>query len=423
MNDIVESFATLDVHNTRDDRSPVNASRRQTSNRLPTRKEIIERASQLGYEQSNNRPTKNGVLYFTYTEFRGTENKINIHVWFNTKTVMTNVNHPRHGRKQLFRKDAYTNIKTLSVYFVNPRVHTEFGYSSKMNAKAICNSCAKRLYREEFSENEWKKVGRNNESVRCIQCMSSNYENQIYIPVHRKIQSHKVISKWLDEGKKSMVSISKGVATAILETTSSRFDSKLWTKPQSTVDFSYALQNEDAYMQKKNWRSFGNSPIADGNQNHCRMTSRTIATSQETGGLTNAHNSILSFEGGTNRVENVEPTNRLSHSPSLVELDPIKKVPSALPIMRFVDGVNIEELFDIAMKKDATMQSNSNPKFLVDHKVTIVAHSDDRLINSQWKNKENREKKSTNRRHKHDAGQTKYRNGQKPLIENNRWTL
>lgn len=183
----------------------------------PTPREIIAMASQLGYEQSNKKPPHN-TLYFTYSDFRGNiEKEINVHIWYTTKTVMTNVNHPVKGRNKVYRKDAYTDLNSLSVYFIYPRAHTDFGYRMKEDAKAICHQCYIRKPRSSFNECEWRKVGRDNTTAKCIDCESSDDSVGIWVPTHRKIQSHKVVQTWVNEGEKKMIPVKNGVVTEIMK--------------------------------------------------------------------------------------------------------------------------------------------------------------------------------------------------------------
>ncbi len=225
---------------------------------LPTKNEIIELARQLGYEQSNKKPPA-GRLYFTYSNFRGdSEKEINIHIWFNTKTIMTNINHPVDGRTKMFRKDAYTDLKGLSLYFINPRVHTDFGYSMKENANAICNGCFRRLTRSSFSDIEWRKVGRDGQAITCVDCELDDCIPRFFVPSFRRVQSSKVIQTWVEEGKKQMIPVPEGVAKGLLESKSSRFhnEKKKVSKATDTRKGDYAnrkmtIREED----KENWRT------------------------------------------------------------------------------------------------------------------------------------------------------------------------
>lgn len=199
----------------------------------PTKAEIIQMAKDFGYKQSNSKP-KQGVLYFTHRESQGDNSKkINIHVWYNTKTVMTNINHPVRKRGKVYRKDAYDDLMGLSVYFIYPRVHTDFGYSSKDDAKATCAHCYLKLKRPEFSEKEWRKVGRDGESVQCIECEIKDCIGRIFVPSFRRVQSYKVVQTWANEGKKTMIPVTEDAMKDLMAIKPSRYISVSQRKSQS----------------------------------------------------------------------------------------------------------------------------------------------------------------------------------------------
>jgi len=49
-----------------------------------------------------------------------------IDVWFTKMTVGTYLNHPKHGKTQLFRRNV--SMKSLEAIFINPRSHLGTGY-------------------------------------------------------------------------------------------------------------------------------------------------------------------------------------------------------------------------------------------------------------------------------------------------------
>jgi hypothetical protein len=89
--------------------------------------EVRRIADRHGYEEIDHNEISK-VL-----SFRGdsTSNKKNsstrINVYYTTGTVGTCLNHPQHGKTQLFRRNV-VDLTLLSDIFENPRVHTGTGY-------------------------------------------------------------------------------------------------------------------------------------------------------------------------------------------------------------------------------------------------------------------------------------------------------
>lgn len=184
-----------------------NKSRNSTEVPPPTKTQIIELAKESGYVRKSE---YNGRLYFTYEKMQGTADEINIHVYYNTRTVATNINHPVQGRKTIWRKDAYNNLETLEAYFIYPRVHTDFGYSTAENAKALCKGCYNKLTRNHFEESDWRRVGREGEVVFCQDCKGKDSLPNVFVPTCKQEQSGKVLQQWVNEGKKTMVPVVLG---------------------------------------------------------------------------------------------------------------------------------------------------------------------------------------------------------------------
>ncbi len=63
--------------------------------------------------------TDNLMLSFTKDGMR-------INVWYTKMTVSTALNHPKHGKTQLYRQRV--GLGLLKAIFKNPRVHTFIGY-------------------------------------------------------------------------------------------------------------------------------------------------------------------------------------------------------------------------------------------------------------------------------------------------------
>lgn len=53
-----------------------------------------------------------------------------INIYLTKMTVATALNHPKHGKTQLYRK--HVDFKLLERIFKNPRVHTDRGYRKKL---------------------------------------------------------------------------------------------------------------------------------------------------------------------------------------------------------------------------------------------------------------------------------------------------
>ena len=56
-----------------------------------------------------------------------------INIYITKMTVATSVKHPKHGKKQLYRR--HIDMGLLEQIFINPRVHTEKGYFSRRDRK------------------------------------------------------------------------------------------------------------------------------------------------------------------------------------------------------------------------------------------------------------------------------------------------
>lgn len=52
-----------------------------------------------------------------------------INIYLTKMTVATCINHPKHGKTQLFRKNC--TIEEIIKIFNNPRIHTQKGYREK----------------------------------------------------------------------------------------------------------------------------------------------------------------------------------------------------------------------------------------------------------------------------------------------------
>ena len=184
-----------------------NKDRKSTEVPPPTKTQIIEVAKKSGYVRKSE---YSGRFFFTHKEMQGTVDEINIHIYYNTRTVATNINHPVQGRTTIWRKDAYNNLETLEAYFIYPRVHTDFGYSTAENAKALCKGCYKKLTRNHFEEFDWRRIGREGEIVFCKDCKGKESLPSIFVPSHKQEQSGKVVQQWVNEGKKTMVPVVLG---------------------------------------------------------------------------------------------------------------------------------------------------------------------------------------------------------------------
>ncbi len=58
-------------------------------------------------------------------------------IWHSKMTVRTSINHPKHGKTQLYRKRV--DMEMLEDILNNPRVHTNKGYTKKTHGNRIKN--------------------------------------------------------------------------------------------------------------------------------------------------------------------------------------------------------------------------------------------------------------------------------------------
>ncbi len=211
VNDLTKSMENLKLGTSEEaDENRPPASNDKVIEPPPTTNEIIKLAKSLGYYRHPRKPsTPKGRLFFTLN--KGVQGKrgdeINIHVYFNTKTVLTIFNHPVEGLTKVWRKDAYTNLKSLSIYFINPSVQTDFDYSKKEHAKALCKGCYKKLTRCHFEAADWRRVGREGEIIVCKVCKEKKDIPDIFVPSHKQEPSSLLIQQWVNEGRMAMVPI------------------------------------------------------------------------------------------------------------------------------------------------------------------------------------------------------------------------
>jgi len=90
---------------------------------------------------------------------------------------MTYLNHPtsRGRRNELWRSNAYDNLEELASYIRNPRIHTGKGYRNAKKAVRGCVSCGSMKERGEFSANQWKVRGP--DENRCKVCVEERLQN------------------------------------------------------------------------------------------------------------------------------------------------------------------------------------------------------------------------------------------------------
>lgn len=61
------------------------------------------------------------------------EKKERVNVYWTTATVATALNHPKHGKTQLYRRNI--TMREMALIFENPRVHLNKGYRTNGNRR------------------------------------------------------------------------------------------------------------------------------------------------------------------------------------------------------------------------------------------------------------------------------------------------
>jgi len=120
------------------------------------------------------------------------DERVKVHVYLRTRTVATQLDHPRRGKTQLFRRDV--SIEDLRRIFGDPREHTSKGY-----------------YKRITSRNSYKSI----HSIKRIECRFRHSDTKSF-----------VIRKLEDElcDKTSVDSISLGYNSVFILYTDGRFD-------------------------------------------------------------------------------------------------------------------------------------------------------------------------------------------------------
>mmetsp|Transcript_56847 Transcript_56847/g.61624 ORF Transcript_56847/g.61624 Transcript_56847/m.61624 type:complete len:637 (+) Transcript_56847:118-2028(+) len=140
---------------------------------LPTSFDIIALANECGYHEYC--PSKSFTLYFIEEETslddqgRPSSPLIKIHVYYTTRGIMTQLgDHPTQGPNQLWRSNAYKDIKDLKDYFINPRKHTGKGYRTADKAVRGCTNCGELKQRTDYTSNQWRKGPDTNRCKDCV---------------------------------------------------------------------------------------------------------------------------------------------------------------------------------------------------------------------------------------------------------------
>ena len=136
------------------------------ANNSPTANDIQTLLTTLGYHIR--RPPVSSTLFFAETTPPSSQQPILLNIYYTTRSIMTYLNHPTSGQRELWRSNAYESLDELASIVRNPRMHTGKGYRNKNKAMRGCVGCGMMKERVEFSGNQWRKGPDEN---RCLICM------------------------------------------------------------------------------------------------------------------------------------------------------------------------------------------------------------------------------------------------------------
>jgi len=133
---------------------------------FPPPAEIIELASSCGYKER--RREVSATLFFAEINPEHGMPPVLLNIYYTTRSIMSYMNHPSSGINEMWRSNAYKDLRELKTYFENPRRHSGKGYRNKDKATRGCVECGAFKERIDFSKNQWIKGPDINKCKECV---------------------------------------------------------------------------------------------------------------------------------------------------------------------------------------------------------------------------------------------------------------